>query len=32
MPKEALDKFYAFLHTPIGEKQKLVDADYKLRE
>ena len=30
-PKERLDKFYAFLHTPVGDEQKLIDAGYEIR-
>ena len=30
--KAALDKFYDFMHTPIGQEQALVDKGYELRD
>ena len=30
--KESLDKFYDFMHTPIGQEQDLLDKGYELRD
>ena len=28
----ALDKFYDFMHTPVGQEQDLIDKGYEMRE
>ena len=32
MSGAALDKFYDFMHTPIGQEQQLVEKGYEIRE
>ena len=27
-----LDRFYDFMHTPVGQEQKLIDKGYEIRE
>jgi Na+/proline symporter len=32
LSEPALDKFYDFMHTPVGQEQDLIDKGYEMRE